>query len=134
VAGTKCDINNPKSINLLPTHTACEDNTSGNNGKKISPGITVFIVFMVAFVVFGGIGAALYVYHKRGGRISFLPNVGRKVKTTVHYEEESTALDDDLLEAKEADELDDNVIKETLGSKTSDESNFDPRSQTLISL
>jgi hypothetical protein len=34
--------------------------------------------------------------------------VGRRVKTTVHYEEESTALDDDLLEAKDADELDDN--------------------------
>jgi len=41
-----------------------------------------------------------------------------RVRTSsgLHLDEESTALDDDLLEAKEADELDDNAIKETLGS------------------
>jgi len=126
VVGDKCDIGAPGAINLLPTKIPCSStSTGGSNAGKLSGGIIALVVLIVIAAVVAILVTTLYLYRKNAfGNLRPHQILGQK--RSLQLEEESTALDDDLLEAKEADELDDNAIKETLSSNNGD-STFNPR-------
>jgi len=116
----------PGAINLLPTKIPCSStSTGGSNAGKLSGGIIALVVLIVIAAVVAILVTTLYLYRKNAfGNLRPHQILGQK--RSLQLEDESTALDDDLLEAKEADELDDNAIKETLSSNNGD-STFNPR-------
>jgi hypothetical protein len=119
VVGDKCNVSAPDSVNWLPTRVPCGNPvTHDGTTHSLSGGIIALIVLIVLAAVFGILGTIVYLYRKNafGNLGAYQMPSPMKRKGGLHLEEESTALDDDLLEAKEADELDDNAIKETLSA------------------
>jgi len=112
IPGTRCDPN--AGLNLLPKTVPCpgrqHSSDTKNAGHALSGGIVALIVIIV-LIVFGTIvGALLYAYKHR--TIPGFPGWGHRGLPS--YPGDSTALDDDLLQAKDAEPLDDNAIQQSL--------------------
>lgn len=82
-------------------------------GKSGVPaGIIVLIVFLLLVAFAAAAAAIFYVYRKRyGGSFPFFP-----INKAPQYAE-STALDDDLLQERDAEEIDDSVISNLKSQK-----------------
>jgi len=108
VPGTKCDVNT--GLNLLPKKMKCPSKQDTQTKEGISGGMVALIVILVlgAMVIFG-IGGWFFLKKKNFGNF-----FGNEPKTFQMYESGNTALDDDLLESKEAEPLDEETIEQTL--------------------
>jgi len=120
VAGDQCNIST--GLDLTPQQFACTS-SSGVIGSssdaipsshKISAGIIVLILFFILLVI-GVIVGGLYYLNKKKNLMGNLPNTWKWDK--LRGDNTSTALDEDLLEAREAQTLDDHEIEQKLESK-----------------
>ena len=95
-----------------------ESNSSQNDKNgSLGTGIIVLIVFMIVLVVGGLVAVCAYVKKRdQNFQISdyFFWNKFSSPSGQHNFERISTALDDDLLEAKEAEPLDDDAIEQSL--------------------
>jgi len=121
VPENKC--NTFTGLNLLPQRLPCPN--SGKNGP--SPGVIVLIVFIILFIFGASVGVLVFINRERIEAIL----KRRKADTQLEFDLDlngsgTTALDDDLLEARP---LDDSAIEQALSHPQSKKkvhiSNFD---------
>jgi len=121
VAGDNCSI--ADGLDLSPQQIACTSTTgvTGNptssstkpDSHGLSGGVIALILLMVLLVIGGAVGVLYYLNKKR----NLWGNISNTWKWDKLGGNNSTALDEDLLEAREAETLDDHEIEKKLESK-----------------
>lgn len=132
VANDKCDPYVPTALNLLPKRAKCTPSTqttqSSNSPSGAAPGAGPIIGIVFCLLVIAGILVAFLYWRHKTKIQRFIP------VQMFPVEESNTALDEDLLQGKEAESLDDEALKATVNKNLKDPSNvnntnddFNPR-------